>query len=313
MRAVWSFWSCPREMSRGHVWLSERHHLLSWALSLETARRHYPQTVLMTDTAGARLLVDQAGLEFGEVTTELDALAGADTQLWALGKLYAYRAQERPFVHVDSDVFLWNALPRRLVEAPVFTQNPEPFEPEAFFYRPGKVESSLLSHGGWVPEEWGWYLRSGLELRGDCCGIMGGRNVEFIRHYAERAIHMVQEPANRLAWGHIPDRELDTISVEQFYLTACVEHYARVPDSPFAGVRMEHLFATADEMYSAGAAQAAGYTHLIAGAKGNPALMERLEARVARDHPAAYERIARRFPGERAAAADPQPAGRGSR
>jgi hypothetical protein len=44
MRAVWSFWSKPFVL-RGHeVWLSEQHHLFSWALSVMTARRHYRTT-----------------------------------------------------------------------------------------------------------------------------------------------------------------------------------------------------------------------------------------------------------------------------
>ncbi|HEX2189231.1 MAG TPA: hypothetical protein VHG51_10060 [Longimicrobiaceae bacterium] len=56
---------------------------------------------------------------------------------------------------------------------------------------------------------------------------------------------------------------------------------------------MEYLFGSIEESWAPGAAAAAGYTHLISTAKSDPVLMERLEARVARDHPEAYERVLR--------------------
>ncbi|HET7233779.1 MAG TPA: DUF6734 family protein [Longimicrobium sp.] len=294
MRAVWSFWSRPRNVKRGHAWLAERFHLFSWALSLQTARRHYPSTALVTDSEGARMLVDGLGLEFASVSTSLDALEGSDPSMWALGKLYAYRQQTEPFVHVDSDVYLWSPLPERIRTAPVFTQNPEPLNEDTFFYRPQLVENAMLSPpGGWVPAEWSWFLRSGIKLRGECCGIFGGCDLDFIRHYAEQAITLVEHPENRRRWLELPYRELDMISVEQYLLAACLEHHARTPGSRFTGVRVEHLFESVYHAYTPGSAVEAGYTHLIAGVKGEAPVMARLEARMARDYPAAYERCLR--------------------
>src|ERR1700733_2703918 len=118
MRAVWSFWSRPYQAHTGQRWSSPMHHLLAWGLSLDTARRHYPETVLVTDSAGKQLLVDRLGLGFKSVSTELDRLAGADPAWWALGKLVAYSLQDQPFVHIDSDVFLWKSLSKEVAEAP---------------------------------------------------------------------------------------------------------------------------------------------------------------------------------------------------
>src|SRR5512144_869064 len=114
MRAVWSFWSKPYAAHRVRVWASEKHHRLSWILSLERARRHYRPTVLYTDDDGVRLLVDGLGLDFDAVHTTLNALSATDPEWWALGKLYAYRSQSEAFVHVDNDVFLWKRLPTEL-------------------------------------------------------------------------------------------------------------------------------------------------------------------------------------------------------
>src|SRR3954471_15845202 len=104
MRAVWSFWTKPWREHAGHDWPSEKHHLLAWILSFETARSHYPQTTLVTDDAGAEMLVDGLGLPFESVSTELNSLVQYDAALWMAGKLCAYRAQTEPFVHLDTDV-----------------------------------------------------------------------------------------------------------------------------------------------------------------------------------------------------------------
>ena len=101
MRVVWSFWSRPFHAYYGTVWCKPLHHLLAWRLSVEAASRHYRDTVLITDGAGKELLVDQLGLEFGEVSTELDRLESVDAGWWALGKIVTYGLQNRPFVHLD--------------------------------------------------------------------------------------------------------------------------------------------------------------------------------------------------------------------
>lgn len=69
MRAVWSLWTKPFREGRGRPWFSEKHHLLGWVLSVETASKHYSKTSLFTDDKGARMLVDSIGLEFDHVST----------------------------------------------------------------------------------------------------------------------------------------------------------------------------------------------------------------------------------------------------
>src|SRR5690349_4701476 len=114
MRAVWSFWTKPFRAYHRHLWTSPLHHLLAWVLSVETARAHYPRTALFTDEEGARLLIDGLKLEFTTVSTELARLQGESPDWWTLGKLWTYRAQSEPFIHIDSDVFLWKRLPPAL-------------------------------------------------------------------------------------------------------------------------------------------------------------------------------------------------------
>jgi hypothetical protein len=290
MRAVWSFWSKPFAAHRHLVWSSDKHHLLSWVLSTETARRHYARSVLITDTAGARMLVDGIGLAFDEVDTTLDAIADADPSWWALGKLYAYRAQTEPFVHIDNDVFLFKALPQELESAPVFAQNAEHFVPGQSFYRPEAVESALsVASHAWLPPEWLWYRQNGANSRGECCGVLGGSHVDFIRHYAAQAIRMIDEPGNRRALEALPDKLVHTCLLEQYLLAACIEYYRAHAGSPFDDVAIRYLFSSIEEAFSSETAARLGYTHLIADSKHDLAVMARLEARVARDYPDRFQ------------------------
>jgi Family of unknown function (DUF6734) len=79
-----------------------------WRRSTDCARHHYPRTALVTDD-DARLLVDGLGLEFDSVSLALNELAGHDPSWWTAGKLVAISEQDEPFVHLDTDVFLWSA------------------------------------------------------------------------------------------------------------------------------------------------------------------------------------------------------------
>lgn len=287
-RAVWSFWSKPFQVDRKSFWSSEKHHLLSWILSFERARQHYPETVLITDDDGVRMLFDGLGLEFETVSNELNALKNLDSEWWVSGKLYAYRAQTQPFIHLDNDVFLWKALPERVVSAPVFAQNPEyfTFADENAWYRPEVYKGIIESTNGWLPQEFNWYVS---ERRNQCmcCGIFGGNHVDFIRYYADSAIQMVEHSQNQQAMSLLQRKSLDSFMVEQYFLPACVFYHKNREASAYQNVDIECLFSSFEAAFNQ--AKQVGFTHLLGGAKQNPRLADKLERRVAKDYPDRYQ------------------------
>ena len=290
MRAVWSFWSEPFRAHHHQTWLSGTHHLLAWVLSVETARRHYPNTVLVTDGWGSQLLIDRLGLPFTTVSTELDALRGADPEWWALGKLWTYRAQTEPYVHIDADVFMWNRLPERVERADVFAQNPETFPTTGdSWYRPAIYTHVIRSVDGWAPDEWWWSAAQGFN-RAVCCGIVGGSATAFLSYYADLAIRMIEHPRNRRAWMRLGSPIGDNILLEQYLLAACLHFHRHDARSAYRDLAVDYLFESTDAAFDESAAAAVGYTHLIGAAKSNRLLMDRLAARVSRDYPAYYER-----------------------
>jgi len=287
MNAVWSFWSKPFFAHHQHAWLSDRHHWLAWVLSLETAKRHYPTTTLVTDRLGFELLVKQLGLTFTVVSTELEQLRDADPHWWVLGKLWAYRIQKEPFVHLDNDVFLWSRLPDWMESADVLGQSPEWFPPnDQSWYRPGAFSEAIRAVGGWAPDEW-WSSVSQHLDQAICCGIVGGRATDFLSSYADVAIRMIQHPRNSLAWSRLGNIIGDNILIEQYLLAACLWYRRQRAGSPF---NVGYLFPSTEAAFDEYAAAAVGYTHLIGDAKKNVALMDRLALRVQRDFPGYYER-----------------------
>ncbi|MBV8682328.1 MAG: hypothetical protein JO111_05610 [Caulobacteraceae bacterium] len=300
MRAVWSFWSRPHRLYYHRLWRSDRAHLLCWALSVAEAARHFEEACLIADDAGAELLVERLGLPFTHVSTDLEGLnrEAADPLWWVLGKLSAYAAQEKPFVHLDADVILWKPLPARLLNAPLLAQNPEHFDFEdQSLYRPDNFMAAIGVLGGWLPPAWRRYAeaqRNGAV----CCGILGGADVDFLGRYSRTAIAIIRDPRNQPVWERI-GAVRDNILVEQYFLAALLEAEGQPQ-------RIEHLFPSSTDAFDPRQAERAGFTHLIGDAKADPEIADRLEARVRATHPELYERCVEvAHEGESAAA--PQP------
>jgi hypothetical protein len=242
----------------------------------------------VTDRPGKKLLVDTLGLEFGCVSDELDNLRGADPDWWALGKLLAYSIQDRPFIHIDTDVFLWKPLLPDLVDAPVLAQCPE------YFHRNAdrgirEISDAFTDSSTRLPVEWEWAAsREDTFVREENCGIVGGCRHDFLRHYARAAADLVLNPANAVAWQAVQYKS--NMALEQFFLSACVDFHRHHPASPFRGVRVDYLFPTWEQAVNPNCATRAGFTHLLGDSKSSAIVAQRLEARVSREDWAFYQR-----------------------
>jgi hypothetical protein len=261
------------------------------------ARKHYEDTQLITDDEGERTLIDGIGLQFRRVYKTLNHLREYDSSWWALGKIIAYRSQDVPFVHIDSDVILWSRLPEELENADVFAQNPEFFvvaDPNTW-YIPDRLERLLLhENNGWLPKEWNWYRAIFSDmLSAVCCGIYGGTRLDFIHYCAETALQIVNHPINAAAFKDTDSKSknLYLMLIEQFLPAACLEYYADNKYSPFCGIKPRFLFHSVEDAYCR--AFRCGYTHLISISKSNPIIAERLETRVQSEYPELYERCIR--------------------
>jgi len=286
VRLVWSLWTRPMVAGGRIGWRSPRDHLLSWVLSVGLARRYYADTVLVTDDAGAALLIDGLGLEFGSVSLALNALAEHDPDWWALGKLHAYAEQREPFLHIDSDVYLWKPLPEDLLTAPLIASHPEYAELGRSCYRPDVLERDLRAGGGYVPPELEHYMPIGGVVRAENCGIFGGNRIDFIRHYAETAKTLVHHPRNQAIWATRPENYSDAILFEQLLLSACIEFHRGRADSPWSDIAVRYLFSSYQEAISTAGDR--GFTHLIAHSKWDANVVSNLDRCVRQTFPDHY-------------------------
>ena len=286
-RAVWSFWSRPFAGHYHSNWASEQFHLLSWVLSFQTTRCHFRETSLVTDNDGAKLLADRLQLPFDYVTTDLEGLSESDPRWWIRGKLHTYRMQDKPFIHFDSDVYLWKPLPTDCLTADVIAQNPEYATiSDATCYKPSAFTKQLLARGGWLPPEWLAYVRGGGGTA-ICTGLFGGCDIDALRRYADRAISIIERRDNRAIWQQENVGIGHQILVEQYYLGAfCADLTGELDHR----LRVRYLFESMGEAFDPAASTRVGYTHLIANAKKNRTLAQLVAERVQRDYPDYYER-----------------------
>lgn len=290
MRAVWSFWSEPFRGAKGRIWRSPLHHLLAWGLSVRLAKRLFPETMLVTDTPGKALLVDSLGLSFTHVSTDLDELRRCNPGWWSLGKLAAYRIQQQPFVHLDTDVFLWKPLPSDLLAAPVFAQCPEDHPPLGTWCGPEDIERAFAEEGHELPAEWEWCRsRSPYSFREANCGLVGANRVDFMQYYASLALDLAINPAYSRVWERFSDLSGYMMILEQFLLHACFDFHRSHPQSPFRGMYIRYLFPSFGEAYNQDAAARAGFTHLLGDAKCATYVSQRLEQRMEREDRGFYQ------------------------
>jgi hypothetical protein len=199
---------------------------------------------------------------------------------WSLSKVVAYRAQQQPFIHLDTDVFLWKPLPAAMLSASVFAQCAEDHPPLDTGWSPQDVEHAFAQHDLTLPVEWEWVRsRSPYTFREANCGIMGANRVDFIQYFAGLSLDLMTNPAHASAWARLSDLSGYMMLTEQFLLNACFEFHRSHPESPFRGMYMRYLFPSFAEAYNYEAASRAGFTHLLGDAKRDPFIARRLEQR----------------------------------
>ncbi len=192
MKIIHSLWSKPvkSDCYKGVIggWNKPIFFYMSWALSCLTYRKHYGEIDLYCDKAGKKMLIDIMGLPYSEVHVELDELNEYSTDLWALGKIYAYSVQKKSFIHVDYDSYIWDKFPSYIETADITVQHKEyNYKQNILYYN--DVESNL----SYIPDDILTFRTNNLEINEYNAGIIGGNDVTFFREYSEKAFKFVNE------------------------------------------------------------------------------------------------------------------------
>jgi len=216
MRIIQSFWSKPsflksiRDSENRSLggWGNKKFFYMSWALSSLQLRKFYAEVELYTDTLGKELLIDKLKLPYTKVYTSLDSINNLNTNMWALGKIFCYSIQEKPFIHVDGDVFIWNKFASRIIEADLIAQNIEKNEK---YYRDvfNEMNSNLV-----LPSQVLKETTSKNSILVSNTGIVGGNNIDFVKKYTLMVFEIVK--SNKKKINQINNQGALGITLEQF-------------------------------------------------------------------------------------------------
>ena len=302
MKIIQSLWTKPLEIDvrRNKVsggWPSWKHYWYSWVLSTWQAHLTHGRVDLVTDRVGAQILVEELALPFRQVSVALEDVPDAvHPALWAYGKILAYEQQVEPFIHIDSDVFLWKPLPERITTAAVAAQHYEwapqypPFHD--IYTRPRKTMRALMLH---LPGAWSPHAEDDHAI---IMGIFGGNDLDTIREYCRQARGFVEHLDNRAGWQAIASSGRGDLGIRIIgWSNMLMEQQTAYCVARQRGVNLTMLFEKdmMSEIDSVG--NDLGYTHVM-GYKKKPAdddFIQRLERRVRESYPAAYDRIQQGF------------------
>ena len=169
-------------------WIAPEYHLMGWALSCLQLHKLYGSITLYANSPAAGLLLDTLQLPFNSLILVHDQLTLPHPDLWALPKIYTYSLQEKPFLHVDGDVFLFEPLDSGLLDSDLVAQNKEVATEHYYF----PAQKALMCHFSFFPPCVKKDFESGKPIHACNAGILGGNNISFYRDYT--ALTLTQCP-----------------------------------------------------------------------------------------------------------------------
>ena len=293
MKIVQSFWSLPALNSLNPStesfsskfnggWLRPKYFWMSWALSCLKLRQFYDEVELVTDEIGKKILIDQLKLPYTKVSVCLDKLNHYPTKLWALGKLYTYQMQDEPFIHVDSDVFIWKKFGPSLENSKLIVQSLEN-ENEHSYYPQIK---QIFQHFDYIPNTFWKHCSPGKKIIGVNAGILGGRDIDFIQYYTKEAFSFVDANQDKLPQL---DMGLFNTVYEQllFYYLAKEQNKDISYYFKFTEDKIKPFYTLAFLPHRL------NYIHVMGTHKKKSSVCQHLEARLAFEFPVFYDHLCR--------------------
>lgn len=203
MKIIQSYWSKPMRINDNTEavyrsnggWCKKIYFYASWALSCLRLAKMYDDVELYTDSYGKHILYEMLELPYTNVSTDLECLDSLNHNLWAFGKIYTYSLQSQPFLHVDSDVYMWKKFDDRIMSADVVGQSLEENYVANIDYF-NRIEKVLT----YIPDA----IRNARKTSPNDviqlnAGILGGNDMAFFREYTREAFMMVDKNYDSLS------------------------------------------------------------------------------------------------------------------
>lgn len=287
MKIIQTFWSKPIHENSGFIhnrhkggWLSEKYFAIACALSFMKLKKIHGNVELYTDVKGKMWLVDELGLEYDKVHVKLDQFNFLPSALWAIPKLYVFSLQDKPFLHVDLDVFIWGKFSDHILNAPLIAQNfdkHQDYNIDAILFLEKNNSIDILKK----------YLNYS-DYNSINAGIIGGTDIEFIKEYSTSALNFIKEIENE--WNSNEAAKLNFIA-EQFFFYQLSLFKKKNINFLFESVGDENE----DLMKFYLVPKSIKYIHLISNAKRNPYACHMIECHLYNENKLLLERISKKY------------------
>jgi len=206
MIAIFSNWSNSGNLGFG----SQNDYVLSLALAAKYAKKIFGEVHFYGDRQSISLI--EGKVAFDKTFDSLEALNSRGIPyISAYPRAYVYSLMDQPFVHINSDVYIWEPLPEKCLNAEVFCQGIE-----YDFFNKGIDQ---LKQSGFIGNAlWEEYVLNKSVQFVPRMEIFGGQNIEWIRKYASDILHMIECPANLVALKRkMFSPQIINIALEQWY------------------------------------------------------------------------------------------------
>lgn len=267
-RAVYSLWTKPTEGE--HVGFNTEQTLIEcFALSLHYSKKWFKEVHLVTDLKG-KALVEKWGLEFDNINTDFDfIMEGIDSEHWALGKIYACKIQDKPFIHLDIDVILFKPLPDTFLKSDTGFQNYEGSSYSRHYIDLLEMAKlAYLDRPVWLDVE----MRHSYN-----CGVLLFNNLSFLNEWWKEAVRYVK-------WLSYTNQDtgnnITSLMFEQVFICNLCKHYDVKVDllNYYGSDDQKKLEWVPDDI-----ARSLGYTHLISNVKRKPEIEKKVRHKLIKE------------------------------
>lgn len=286
MKVIQSFWSKPFFKENDDLnarfkggWLSASFFFYSCLLSCLKFKQHYGEVSLYTDDFGKELLIDKLEIPYSKVFLDLNAIEKYPPELWALGKIMTYSLQDTPFIHADTDVFVWDKLPERLLEADLLAQN---FEFNFPKYRE-VLEMALQQFQNFSKELFPFYSQTN-DVFAFNAGIIGGNNTSFFKEFKTRVFQIIDDNLENLE-----KIDLGVFNMVYEQMLGFELANAKQIEVRFLKPKMNEAFTNVMKFHLVPVKE--NYIHTVGYAKKSIEMCEQLKYRLKYEFPAEYENL----------------------
>lgn len=156
-------------------WGSKQNLMVSCSLSYFLVKKHFNKVNLVCNEYGKVFMTQELGLNFDQINSIPLEENELNEFVWSIYKLYAYSIQIEPFVHIDTDFFMFEKPPKEYLESDVFAQNLEISHPIYNLLRKSAIDFGLK-----LPEYITHSQKPAVALN---VGIIGGKNLRFFKEF----------------------------------------------------------------------------------------------------------------------------------